>query len=124
MLRSAELRALSQIQLRAHSGSNHISFTRFGSRSVLPASCGTQKLCITSAEVSFINVGCGCSFVLSGTCSSFAVTTLYLRIAELPPELVSHHDHVQRIRRLRRILYREDHPRRPQEQYHDDAGSE
>ena len=56
------------------SGSIHISFTRFGMRSVLPASRGIQKLWATSAESSLTNVGVALSGLLTGTCSSFAVT--------------------------------------------------
>ena len=52
----------------------HIAFARFGTMSVFPARRGTQKLCTTSWERSRRKVGCGRSTVLTGTCSSFAVT--------------------------------------------------
>ena len=50
-------------------------FTRFGIKSVFPARRGTQKLWSVSAELSVMKVGVGCDGSLTGTCSSFAVTT-------------------------------------------------
>src|SRR5579862_3245967 len=55
-------------------GSIHIVLVIPGIRSVLPASCGTQKLCATSADSSFKDVVAGLAAVLSGTWTSLAVT--------------------------------------------------
>ena len=55
-------------------GSIHMRLTRFGIRSVFPASCGTQKLCATSADSNRRKVSWRLDAVLTGTCSSFAVT--------------------------------------------------
>src|SRR5271169_6006881 len=40
-------------------GSIHMLLTRLGMRSVFPASCGTQKLWLVSADISVICVGVG-----------------------------------------------------------------
>src|SRR5262249_57453779 len=53
-------------------GSIHIRFSRLGITSVLPASCGTQKLCATSADSSLRKVGRRLLDSLTGTCISFA----------------------------------------------------
>ena len=47
---------------------------RFGIRSVLPASLGTQKLWSVSADNSVMCVGVGFLESLTGTCNSFADT--------------------------------------------------
>ena len=74
VLRPAVLRALPEVQSRLHADRSTCYSGDSGSRSVLPASRGTQKLWSVSAESSVMNVGVGCAGSLTGTCSSLAVT--------------------------------------------------
>ena len=62
------------MSLAGSRGAIHIRLRRFGIRSVLPASCGTQKLWITSADSRPMKVGVGAAGSLTGACSSLAVT--------------------------------------------------
>ena len=88
VLRSAVLRALAEKDARCAAGSIHISLTRFGIRSVLPASCGIQKLWSVSADSSFRNVGVGCARIAHRNVQLVGGDDAELGIAELPPELM------------------------------------
>ena len=97
---------------RAAAGSIHIWLTRFGIRSVLPASRGTQKLWATSADEQRAGRSAsGARGSLTGTCSSLAVTMPELRVAELPPPLVADDRDLERAGRPRRVLDLVDHAR-------------
>ena len=55
------------------SGSIQTRLVLFGITSIFPASCGTQKLCATSADSSVMNVGVALVASLTGTWISLAV---------------------------------------------------
>ena len=101
-------------------GSIHMLFGWFGIRSVLPASCGIQKLCATSADSSLRNVIAGFAVVLTGTCTSFAVTILRRWIPDFPPPLVTDNSYLQGIGRGRLIQCRGHDARRRHGQHEDD----
>ena len=119
VLGPAELGALSQVQARPR-GSIHILFTRFGMRSVFPASRGTQKLWATSAERSVRKVGAGCAASLTGHVELVGGHDAELRIAKLPPPLAADDRDLEGPGRLRPVLDLEDRAGRRQPEDDDD----
>ena len=105
-------------------GSIHILFGWFGIRSVLPASSGTQKLWSVSAESKVRNVGVGCRGIAHRDVQLVRGNDAQLRIAKLPPVLMSDGGDLDGARGFGSILNRVDHSRSGQEQTRRQSESE
>ena len=70
-------------------------FTWFAIRSVLPANRGTQKLWLTSADVSLRKVASGADCGTDRDMKFVRSDNSVLRIPELPPELMADHGNVK-----------------------------
>ena len=92
----------------------------FGMTSIFPASWGTQKLWITSADWSVRKVGVGLAGVAHRHVELVGGDDPELRVADLPPPLVPDDGDLERVRRRRAPLDRVDVAGGHQEQHDDD----
>ena len=100
-------------------GSIHIRFSRLGITSVFPASCGTQKLCTTSADSSLRKVGRRFAGLTRRHVKLIGGHDAKLRVANFPPPLVADHRDVERVGGRDSSLHIVDRPRRSQKEHKD-----
>ena len=100
-------------------GSIHIWFSRLGITSVFPASCGTQKLCTTSADSSLRKVGRRFARFTHRHVQLIGGYDAELRVANFPPPLVADHRDIERVGRRDSALYIVDRARRGQKEHKD-----
>ena len=91
--------------------------TRFGIRSVFPASRGTQKLWSVSAESKVRNVGVGMRGIADWNMQFVGSDNAKSRVTKFPPELMADGSHFDRPRGFGGILDGVDHARRGEEKH-------